>query len=94
MLGRRYTSVSVPAGPFRLNVSRRGLGWSVGAKRLRTGTSAAGRSFTTFRVPGTSISVAKRGGFPMRCLGVLAVVGAIGAAAGEVALFIASRGTT
>jgi hypothetical protein len=72
---RRYASVSLPAGPFRVNLSRRGVGWSVGTKGLRTGMGPGGRSYTTFRLPG-GVSLSKRGAFPFGCLGILALCAA------------------
>ena len=50
-----YFRKSVKAGPFRINLSQRGVGWSVGAKGFRTGHSPRGRSYTTFSLPGTGV---------------------------------------
>ena len=47
---------SVNLGPFRVNVSKSGIGYSVGGKGLRVGTSANGRRYTSFSIPGTGIS--------------------------------------
>ena len=46
---------SVNLGPFRVNVSRGGLGWSVGGRGFRTGASSRGRRYTTLSIPGTGI---------------------------------------
>jgi hypothetical protein len=60
-----YFRRSVNLGPFRVNVSRGGLGWSVGGKGFRTGTSARGRRYSTISIPGTGVgyrtSSARRG---------------------------------
>jgi hypothetical protein len=68
-----YFRRSVNLGPFRVNVSRGGLGWSVGGRGFRTGSSARGRRYTTISIPGTGVgyrtSAARRG-----CLLSLALV--------------------
>ncbi|MSR40385.1 MAG: DUF4236 domain-containing protein [Phycisphaerales bacterium] len=46
---------SANVGPFRLNLSKSGLGWSVGGRGFRTGRSATGRKYSTFGIPGTGI---------------------------------------
>jgi len=43
-------------GPFRINVSKFGIGWSVGTKGLRYTKRADGKRQTTLSVPGTGIS--------------------------------------
>lgn len=43
-------------GPFRINVSKSGIGWSVGTKGLRYTKRADGKRQTTLSVPGTGIS--------------------------------------
>lgn len=43
-------------GPFRVNVSKSGIGWSVGTKGARYTKRADGKTQTTFSVPGTGIS--------------------------------------
>jgi hypothetical protein len=48
-----YYRRSVNLGPFRVNLSKRGVGYSVGTPGFRTGRSASGRRYTTFSVPGT-----------------------------------------
>ena len=52
-----YFRKSIGAGPFRVNLSRRGVGYSVGAKGFRVGRSATGRTYTSARVPGTGLRV-------------------------------------
>lgn len=43
-------------GPFRINISKSGIGWSVGAKGVRYTHRADGKKQTTFSIPGTGIS--------------------------------------
>lgn len=47
---------SIKFGPFRINVSNTGVGWSVGTRGFRTGVSAKGRPYTTTSIPGTGLS--------------------------------------
>lgn len=44
-------------GPFRVNLSKSGVGYSVGTRGMRTGVSAraGGCKYTSFGVPGTGI---------------------------------------
>ena len=46
---------SVNFGPFRVNLSKSGVGYSVGGRGFRVGKSARGRSYTSFGVPGTGV---------------------------------------
>ena len=50
-----YYRKSVNLGPFRINVSKSGLGYSVGGRGFRTGVSTRGRRYSTFDIPGTGI---------------------------------------
>jgi hypothetical protein len=50
-----YYRRSVNLGPFRVNLSKSGVGYSVGGKSFRVGQSAKGKRYTTFSVPGTGI---------------------------------------
>ena len=50
-----YYRKSVHLGPFRVNLSRSGLGYSLGTRGFRTGISARGRRYTTFSLPGTGL---------------------------------------
>lgn len=43
-------------GPFRISVSKSGIGWSVGTKGIRYTKRADGKRQTTLSVPGTGIS--------------------------------------
>ena len=45
-----YFRRSMNVGPFRVNVSRGGVGWSVGGRGFRTGTSGRGRKYTTISI--------------------------------------------
>ncbi len=42
-------------GPFRINLSRRGIGYSVGVPGFRVGQDAKGQNYTQTSVPGTGI---------------------------------------
>lgn len=43
-------------GPFRVNLSKSGIGWSVGSKGIRYTKRADGKNQTTLNIPGTGIS--------------------------------------
>jgi hypothetical protein len=47
---------SVELGPFRVNLSKSGIGYSVGAKDFRVGVNAKGRRYESVTIPGTGIS--------------------------------------
>lgn len=64
-----YFRKSIGAGPFRVNLSRSGVGYSVGAKGFRVGQSARGRRYTSFGIPGTGVRVSKS--FGRGCAGVV-----------------------
>jgi hypothetical protein len=66
---------SVNFGPFRVNLSKSGVGYSVGGRAFRVGKSARGRSYSTFNVPGTGVGYRGKG-----CLGLLVALPAISAA--------------
>ena len=57
-----YYRKSISIGPFRVNVSKSGVGYSVGGKGFRTGVSGAGRKYTTFGIPGTGVGYRSTGG--------------------------------
>ena len=50
-----YYRKSVCFGPFRVNISKSGVGYSVGGPGFRTGVSAGGKRYTTFGVPGAGL---------------------------------------
>ena len=60
---------SVNFGPFRVNLSKSGVGYSVGGRGFRVGKSARGRSYTSFGVPGTGVGYRGSG-----CLVLLAAI--------------------
>ncbi|MCS6132628.1 DUF4236 domain-containing protein [Clostridium botulinum] len=43
-------------GPFKVNLSKKGVGWSVGTKGVRYTKRADGKKQTTLSIPGTGIS--------------------------------------
>jgi hypothetical protein len=47
---------SVHLGPFRVNLSKTGIGYSVGAKDFRVGVNSRGRRYESVTVPGTGLS--------------------------------------
>lgn len=47
---------SVNFGPLRVNLSKKGAGWSIGGKGARFTKSADGRSYSTYSIPGTGVS--------------------------------------
>jgi len=46
---------SMRLGPLRINVSKRGLGYSVGLPGVRLGKDAKGRKYQSLNIPGTGI---------------------------------------
>jgi hypothetical protein len=46
---------SISAGPFRLNLSRRGMGYSVGVGGFRVGVRPDGRRYRSISIPGTGL---------------------------------------
>ncbi|MFA6045082.1 MAG: DUF4236 domain-containing protein [Phycisphaerales bacterium] len=77
-----YFRKSVNVGPFRVNLSKSGIGYSVGGAGFRTGKSATGRKYTSFGIPGTGMGYrktgAKAGCLPLVMLGVGVACGAAG----------------
>ena len=57
-MGFRFRK-SIKAGPFRVNLSKSGIGYSVGTKGLRFTKKAGGGTRTTASIPGTGISYVK-----------------------------------
>ncbi|MCX5690196.1 MAG: DUF4236 domain-containing protein [Planctomycetota bacterium] len=71
---------SINLGPFRVNMSRSGLGYSVGAGGFRTGVRANGRRYSSASIPGTGIRYTSGGskrGTSSGCL--VMIVAGIGA---------------
>ena len=52
---------SIKLGPIRLNIGKRGVGTSIGGPFGTFGRSADGRTYRTFRIPGTGISYRESG---------------------------------
>ncbi|MGB7768374.1 MAG: DUF4236 domain-containing protein [Verrucomicrobiia bacterium] len=50
-----YYRKSIGLGPFRVNLSKSGVGYSVGGPGFRTGVSSTGRKYSTFGIPGTGM---------------------------------------
>lgn len=50
-----YFRKSVRVGPFRVNVSKSGLGLSLGGGGFRLGSSPRRRRYTTFSLPGSGM---------------------------------------
>lgn len=59
-MGFRY-SKSLNVGPFRVNLSKSGVGYSIGGRGFRTGVRATGRSYSSVSLPGTGMSYVKQG---------------------------------
>ena len=66
-------------GPLRVNLSKSGLGWSLGVPGLRFGKSAKGRSYTRAGIPGTGVGWQSSGKSRSGCL--VPIVLALGTAA-------------
>ncbi len=75
---------STRIGPFRVNFSRSGVGYSVGVKGFRAGINSRGRSYTSVSIPGTGLRYTSSPGKPQAgCLiMVVAALAACGAGAG------------
>jgi len=56
-----YYRKSVNLGPFRVNIGKSGLGYSVGGRGFRVGKSSRGRKYTSFSIPGTGVGYRKYG---------------------------------
>jgi hypothetical protein len=54
-----YYRKSANLGPFRLNLSKSGVGFSVGGKGFRSGVSSNGRKYTSMSLPGTGLRYVK-----------------------------------
>jgi hypothetical protein len=46
---------SINLGPFRINLSKKGAGFSVGGRGFRAGRDSQGRDYTQVSIPGTGI---------------------------------------
>lgn len=63
-----YYRKSVGLGPFRVNLSKSGVGYSVGGKGFRTGVNSRGKRYTSFSLPGTGIGYRTSGAANKGCL--------------------------
>lgn len=54
-MGMRFRK-SFGSGPFKVNLSKSGIGYSVGTKGFRHTKTANGRTRNTYSIPGTGIS--------------------------------------
>ncbi|MDI9404127.1 MAG: DUF4236 domain-containing protein [Limnohabitans sp.] len=86
-----YFRRSVNLGPFRVNLSRGGVGWSVGGRGLRTGRSAQGRRYTTISIPGTGVGY-RTGGARGCVLVLIALPAAVVVVIGSAVLFVSDWG--
>lgn len=46
---------SITLGPFRINFSKSGISFSVGAGGFRTGVNSKGRRYSSVSIPGTGV---------------------------------------
>lgn len=60
-MGFRFRK-SFKAGPFRVNLSKSGVGWSVGGPGFRYTRTANGRRRKTYSIPGTGLSYVSESG--------------------------------
>ena len=60
-MGFRFRK-SLNLGPFRINFSKSGVGYSFGGKGFRVTKTATGKTRTSASIPGTGISYVKETG--------------------------------
>lgn len=53
---------SISLGPFRINLSKSGISYSVGMAGFRTGVNAKGRRYSSVSIPGTGVRYQKTHG--------------------------------
>lgn len=73
---------SFKAGPFRVNVSKSGIGCSAGTRGFRTGVRSSGRRYTSMSVPGTGLRYTTAAKGSSGCLVVIAGWGLVATLAG------------
>jgi hypothetical protein len=56
-----YYRKSVNLGSFRVNLSKSGVGYSIGGRGFRVGTTPRGEKYTSFSIPGTGVGYRKSG---------------------------------
>lgn len=71
---------SVNVGPLRINLSRSGVGYSVGGRGFRTGVRAGGRRYSTLSIPGTGIRYQTGGGRSTGSSGCMVMIATAAAA--------------
>lgn len=72
---------SVGLGPFRVNLSKGGVGFSVGGPGFRTGVNSRGRRYTSFSLPGTGLRYQTSGkGGAQGCAGLVLLAFGLSAA--------------
>ena len=63
---------SLSIGPFRVNLSKSGVGYSVGGRGFRAGINSQGRRYSSVSIPGTGMSYRRSGSRPSAgCLVIL-----------------------
>ena len=68
---------SVNFGPFRVNLSKSDVGYSVGGRGFRVGKSARGRRYSAFSIPGSGVgyrSSSKDSGKGCGCLVLITAI--------------------
>ena len=81
-----YYRKSIGIGPFRLNLGKSGVGYSVGTWGFRTGLSSRGRRYTTFSLPGTGIGYRTS----RQAAGCVLLIAALGLVAATLVAYAAS----
>ncbi len=69
-----YFRKSVNFGPFRVNLSQRGIGYSVGERGFRVGSGANGRKYVSAGLPGTGFGYRTNLGGPGSKFGCLVML--------------------
>ena len=76
---------SVGFGPFRFNISKSGIGYSVGTLGFRAGVNASGRKYKSVSIPGTGLRYTAGG--KSGCFGGLLLLSAMLATSVGVLIF-------
>ena len=75
---------SINLGPFRVNVGKSGVGYSVGGGGFRTGVSSTGRRYNSATIPGTGLRYTSSGGKGAGCIVILVHIIALVAVLGVI----------
>lgn len=67
-----YYRRSVGLGPFRISLSKSGVGYSLGGRGFRVGVDGRGRSYTNASLPGTGLGYRGKGCLPLLLGGFIA----------------------